>query len=86
VPFTFTPELSLVDALIATAAATARVFLGSLLFAVWGTCSIIAWTSIRNLFVRTAALALLLVMFVLLLAALFAAIAAAVRWFRATSA
>lgn len=56
IPYAFKPQLSLAEAVIAAAAAFLRIFLGSLLFAVWGTYSLVLWTSIRSHFWRVAAL------------------------------
>lgn len=79
IPYTFKPNLSFLEAVIATAAAFLRVFLGSLLFAVWGTYSLVAWTSIRNPFWRVGALLPLLLLFFISFASLMFAIAALVR-------
>ena len=79
IPFTFKPRLSLTEALIATAAAVARILLGSFLFAVWGTYSLIAWTTIRNLPSRVGAVSSLFLAFLLSCALLMSAISAFVR-------
>jgi len=76
IPFTFTPRLSLAEALIATVAAVARILLGSFLFAVWGTCSLIAWTTIRSLPWRVGAVSSLFLAFLLSCAAVMSAISA----------
>src|SRR5580698_1592701 len=67
VPYTFSPDLGLGDALVAIAGTLFRIFAGCLLFAVWGGFSGLAWSTIANRFWRVAAL---LPMFVLFLAAL----------------
>jgi hypothetical protein len=79
IPFTFKPHLSFVEALIATAGALLRIFLGSLLFAVWGTYSLVAWSAIRNPFWRVGTQLPLLVLFLLSFCLLMLAIAALVR-------
>lgn len=47
VPHMFQPKLSVAGAAAAVLAALARMFLGSLLFAVWGTYTYLAWQAIR---------------------------------------
>ncbi len=79
IPFTFKPQLSFVEALIATVGAFLRVFLGSLLFAVWGAYGLVAWTKIRNPFLRVGAELPLFLLFLLSFALLTLAISALVR-------
>jgi hypothetical protein len=79
IPFTFKPQLSFLEALVATFGALLRVFLGSLLFAVWGTYSLVAWTTIRNQFWRVGVQLPLFLLFLLIFALLMLAIAALVR-------
>lgn len=76
IPFTFKPQLGLDEALIAAGAAFLRILFGSVLFAVWGVYSVLAWTSIRSLVWRAGALLLLFIVFLLAVALLMAAIAA----------
>jgi hypothetical protein len=78
-PYVFRPQMSVVDALVGVATAFTRIFLGSLLFAVWGTYTLIAWSSIRNHFWRTAAMLSLVVLFVLLFGLLMLGISALAR-------
>ena len=54
IPYSFKPQLTLAQAAIAAVVAFLRIFLGSLLFAVWGAYSLAAWTSIRSPFWRIA--------------------------------
>jgi hypothetical protein len=79
IPFTFTPRLSLAEALIATIAALARIVLGSLVFAVWGTYSLVAWMTIQSLLWRVSAVSSLFVAFLVSSALLMAGISAFVR-------
>jgi hypothetical protein len=79
IPFTFKPRLSLSEALIATAGALLRILLGSLLFAIWGTYSLVAWTAIRDTFWRISVQPLLFLLFLLSFSLLMMAIAALVR-------
>ena len=81
VPFTFKPRLSVVEALIATVAAVVRIFVGSLLFAVWGTSSAVAWTTVRSPLGRIGALAALFVLFLLSCALLMFVVSIWVRAF-----
>jgi len=79
IPFTFKPQLSFAEALVATAGAMLRIVLGSLLFAVWGTYSLVAWAAIRNPLWRIGVQLPLFLMFVLSFFLLMFAIAALVR-------
>ena len=79
IPYSFKPQLSLLEAVIAASGAFSRIVLGSLLFAVWGTYTFLAWISIRNLFWRVAVLLAMIVLFVLSFALLMLAISALVR-------
>lgn|SRR5215472_1022419 len=81
IPYTFKPQLSFVEALVAVATSLLRIFLGSLLFAIWGTYSLLAWTAVRNYFWRAAALLPLFVLFLLSFAMLMLAISALARTF-----
>jgi hypothetical protein len=79
IPFTFKPQLSFPEALVATAGALLRILLGSLLFAVWGTFSLVSWAAIRNPFWRIGVQLPLFLLFLLSLSLLMLAIAALVR-------
>jgi hypothetical protein len=79
IPHTFKPRLSVAEAAIAAGGALMRIFLGSLLFAVWGTYSLLAWNTIPNVFWRAAALLGLVLAFAASLALLLLAVSALVR-------
>jgi hypothetical protein len=74
IPHSFKPRLSLTEAAVAAGGAALRIFLGSLLFAVWGTYSLMAWGAVQNVFLRGVMVLFLLALFVVLLAALMLAI------------
>jgi hypothetical protein len=78
-PYVFRPQMSAVEALVGVATAFTRIFWGSLLFAVWGAYTLIAWRSIRNHFWRTAAMLSLVVLFVFLFGLLMLGISALAR-------
>ena len=79
IPFTFKPQLAFVQAVISAFGAFLRIFFGSLLFAVWGTYSLLLWTTVRNPFWRVAVLLPILVMFVATFTLLMLVINASVR-------
>jgi hypothetical protein len=79
IPFSFKPQLSLAEATISAGGAFLRIILGSLLFAVWGTFSYLAWSTIRNIFLRATALVAMLSAFAVSFALLMMGIAALVR-------
>lgn len=79
IPYTFKPQLRVSEAVVAAVGGFVRIVLGSLLFAVWGTYSLVAWSSIRNPLWRTGALASLLLLFLACFAAMLFAVAALVR-------
>jgi hypothetical protein len=79
IPHTFKPRLSFTEALVAVAGAFLRIFLGSLLFAVWGSYSLAAWTAGRSYLWRTAVLLPLLIVFLLAFFLMLLAVAALVR-------
>jgi hypothetical protein len=81
IPYAFKPQLSFAEAVLAAAGSFLRIFLGSLLFAIWGTYSLETWAAIRSYFWRFAALLPLFVLFVLSFAVLMLAISALVRTF-----
>jgi hypothetical protein len=62
-PYVFKPRLSFYEACVAVFAALARIFLGSLLFAIWGSYSLMVWTSIPGLFLRVSVLLPMLLVF-----------------------
>jgi hypothetical protein len=69
-PHIFQPALTLNQALIATLRTLLRIFLGSILFGIWGAYSMLVWTSIPNLFWRVAAMIPMLALFLVLLGGL----------------
>jgi hypothetical protein len=79
IPFTFKPQLSFIEAVVATAGAFSRVLLGSLLFAVWGAYSLALWTAARSFVWRIGVLLPLFLLFLLSFALLMIAISALVR-------
>lgn len=82
IPYSFKPQLSLSEAVIAALAASLRIFLGSLLFAFWGAYSLAAVLRIRNWFWRVVVAALLIVLFLALLTLLLLAISSLARGLR----
>src|SRR5579863_5440332 len=78
-PHTFKPQLSLAEAAVSAAGAFFRILFGSILFAVWGTYTFYAWSSIRNVFLRGGAVLALLFLFAVSFAFLMLAISALVR-------
>jgi hypothetical protein len=79
IPYSFKPQLSLVEAMIAAGGALLRILLGSILFAVWGTYSFLAFNAIKNAFWRGLMLLASIVSFAILLALLMLSITALVR-------
>jgi hypothetical protein len=79
IPYTFKPELSFGEAMIAAMGAFLRIFLGSILFGVYGWNALVMWNSIRTPFWRVAAIPAIILLFLLLFALLMAAISALVR-------
>jgi hypothetical protein len=79
VPYTFSPDLSFGDALIAIAGCLTRIFAACVLFAVWGGLSALVWSAIRNHFWRAAAVLPLVLVFLAGLATLMIAISAVER-------
>jgi hypothetical protein len=78
-PYTFGPDLSLAGALVAVAGCLTRIFSAVALFAVWGSLSVRAWSTIANGFFRVAAELPLLLLFLAGLAALMIAISTVER-------
>lgn len=65
IPHTFKPRLSFTEALVAVIGAFLRIFLGSLIFAFWGTYSLAAWFANRSYLWRGAVLLPLFVGFLM---------------------
>lgn len=79
IPHSFAPDLSVGEAIVAAFGALARIFLGSLLFAVWGVYAIRAFDAIQSHFWRVVILIPLFLLFAFSLGALMLVISAAVR-------
>jgi hypothetical protein len=79
IPHDFPPNLTFKEALIRVAGALTRICLGSLLFALWGVGSALAWTAIPNPFLKAAALLPLLILFLLALTGVLAGVTVAVK-------
>lgn len=79
IPHAFKPQLSFPEAIIAAMGAFLRIFLGSLLFAVWGAYTMVMWSTIRTPLLRVALLLPMILLFLVLFTLLMMAIAAAVR-------
>jgi hypothetical protein len=78
-PFAFKPRLSFAEAAVAVVASLLRIFLGSLLFAVWGAYALEIWFHVGNLFLRWAVLLPYGIVFLFAIALLMAAIASIAR-------
>jgi hypothetical protein len=78
-PFTFKPELSLTEAVIASIAAFLRIFLGSILFGFYAWYSLAALKAIRIPIWQVTAAVPMVAGFLLLFALLMAGISACVR-------
>ncbi len=74
IPHTFNEALALPDALLAVVQAMARIFLGCLVFAIWGTLAMWLWSEISNVFLRFLVLVPVLVLFLVSFVALMAGI------------
>jgi hypothetical protein len=70
VPFMFQPVLSPSQAAVAALRTFLRIFLGSLLFGVWGAYALLLWTSILNPYLRVAAMIPMVALFLFLLGSL----------------
>jgi hypothetical protein len=77
-PHTFNPALSIPEAMVAVAGAFSRIFLGSLLFAIYGVYSLVAWNAM-SFFWRAVTLPFFIVVFLVLFAALMIGISAAMN-------
>lgn len=78
-PHTFKPQLSFYQACVSVVAALSKIFLGSLLFAVWGAYSFKVWTVIANIFLRLVVLQGMLLLFLASFAAVMIGITALAR-------
>jgi hypothetical protein len=78
-PYTFSPDLSFGEALIAVAACLTRVFSACVLFSVWGAFSVFAWSAISGRFWRAVAMPPLILLFLVALAILMSMISVVQR-------
>jgi hypothetical protein len=78
-PYTFKPRLSVAEAILAVFVALLRIFLGCLLFAVWGTYTFLACSKMQSSLGRTAVLLPMILLFLLSLALLMIGISALAR-------
>jgi hypothetical protein len=80
IPHTFGPTLTVRQAAVAAVVTFSRIFLGCVLFAVWGSYSALALTSIHSHWWRAIALLPLICLFFLMFVFLMAAISAVAKW------
>ena len=80
IPYTFKPQLSVAEAFVAACGAFLRILFGSMIFAVWGAYILLAWTTIHNLFLRCAVVAILVATLGGAMALLMLGISRAVKW------
>src|SRR5450432_1188741 len=80
VPHTFNPNLSLIEALFAVAIAFSRIFLGSLLFALWGVAAWTTYAAISNPMLRILAVVPIVLLFLVSILTLMLAISSFVTW------
>lgn len=79
VPHTFNENLGFSGAALAVTQAFLRIFLGSLVFAVWGTTALWLWDAIENRFLRGLVLLPVLALFLASMLALMIGISVAVK-------
>jgi hypothetical protein len=82
VPHTFNPNLSLLEAVFAVAVAFTRIFLGSLLFALWGVAGWTTWGAIGNPVLRIVAVLPIALLFFVSIAAMMVGISSLVDWLK----
>ena len=78
-PHSFKPRLTVAEAAVAVAGTTLRILTGSLLFAVWGACSVAVWQSPHGLGPRCACLGLMFAAFLVAFAVVMLVIRALFR-------
>jgi hypothetical protein len=81
IPGAYAPDLSPAQAFVAALGAMARIFFGSLLFAIWGVYSLRSFDAIQSHFWRVVILIPLFLLFACSFGALMIVVAAAVRKF-----
>lgn len=79
IPFTFKPRLSVLEATVFAIVMFSRILVGCVLFAIWGTYSLLVWFDVENLLWRFAILLGLLAMFLISLALMILATRALTR-------
>jgi|HubBroStandDraft_6_1064221.scaffolds.fasta_scaffold763859_2 hypothetical protein len=79
IPHDFPPDLTLKEALVRVGGALVRILVGSLLFALWGVASALAWNTIPNPFLRVLALLPLLAVFLVAMTAVMLGVTAVVK-------
>jgi len=67
IPFLFQPALTPAQATVAALRTLLRIFLGSLLFGVWGAYALLLWTSVPTPLLRVAAMIPMIALFLVLL-------------------
>jgi hypothetical protein len=80
IPHMFNPSLTFFGALIAVVSALTRIFLGCMLFAMWGVGALAAWSRIHNHFLGALAMIPLFALFLALFASLMIAISTVAGW------
>ena len=80
IPYTFKPSLSVTQAFLAATIAFLRIFLGSLLFAFWGTYALFTVVRLHSTFWRVVAVPPLVCVFAVLFGLLMFAISATARF------
>jgi hypothetical protein len=78
-PYSFKPQLTLLEAAIAACMAFVRILLGCLLFAVWGSYSMAAWSRLRGEWWRIPVILMMFSVFVVSFAGLMLSISAVAR-------
>ncbi len=78
-PYSFKPQLTLFEAALAACMAFVRIFLGCLLFAVWGSYTLAAWSRLRGEWWRIPAILILFGVFAISFVCLMLSISALAR-------
>ena len=79
-PYTFNPGLSLGEAILAVIVAFTRIFLGSVLFSLWGVAAWMIYAAIGNPILGVLAVLPIIALFAISMAALMLAISNLVDW------
>ncbi len=78
-PYSFKPQLTLLEAALAACMAFVRIVLGCLLFAVWGSYTLAAWSHLRGQWWRVPVILLMFGLFVVSFTGLMLSISAVAR-------